>query len=77
MSEDEPWTGDANGGIYRLYENEQKVRVGEYDRRRVTPVGQEQRLILPLMMSRGDSENAPWLGEMGGVIYVEDRAAGK
>lgn len=75
-SQGELWTGDANGGIYRLHENGQMVQVGEYDRRWVTPVGQDQRLVLPLMMSRSGTGNSPWVGELGGVIYIDGNSAG-
>lgn len=74
-SDGELWTGDANGGIYRLQGDGQAVMVGSYDRRWVTPAGAKERLILPLMMSRSAAENSPWIGELGGVIYVEDAGA--
>lgn len=71
MSEGEEWTGDANGLIYRLNNEMAMVKVGEYDRRWITPVGQNNRLILPLVMSKTVTQGAPWIGELGGIIYVE------
>jgi hypothetical protein len=74
MSKGEVLTGDAEGTIYRL-RGEKTVESGDYDRRWVTPVSEKQRLILPLMMSRKNGKHSPpsypWIGEFGGVIYVE------
>ena len=71
MAEDEKWTGDADGVIYRLDDNGAIKVVGNYDRRWVIPSGSETRLSLPLMMSRGTAEGSVWIGEHAGVIYVE------
>jgi hypothetical protein len=73
MSDGERWTGDANGSIYRLNDKMEAEKVGEYDRRWVRPAGAKDRLVLPLMMSKTTTQGAgaPWIGELGGVIYVE------
>jgi hypothetical protein len=66
---DEEWTAETDGIIYRLHNNE-FIQVGKTDIRWVTPCRETVRMDLPMIMSMGN-DKTPWIGEYGGIIYME------